>query len=487
MSHGEPLPAFLFAGKSASERRHLARWKAAGRIRSIGPRLYTSLPKRGLAVEVRKSWLTILEALYPDALVSHRTALAFDPDRDGYIFVTANTNRTVDYAGLRVEFIRGPAPRRDDRPFFRTLRASSRPRAFLENLSKDARRAHARTLTVEEVERRLDQMLRDGGEASLNDLRDHAKTIAAAFGWNAELERLGAMIGALLGTRSPGRLIGAGARARAAGVPFDADCVERLQLLTGELRGRDLAPAADVATSAAHFNNKAFFEAYFSNYIEGTRFAIDEAASIVFEKRIPAARPIDAHDITGTFAIVSDPTEMRRTPATADELVLLLRSRHATMLADRPRVHPGMFKTARNFAGETEFVRPDEVVGTLRHGLDLYVNLPAGLPRAIFMMFLVADVHPFADGNGRVARIMMNAELLSARTSTIIIPTVFRDDYLQTLGALTRQKRTTPLVDALVKAWRFSRLDFADYPRVLAEMRRRFWFADPDDARIDAS
>jgi Fic family protein len=29
---------------------------------------------------------------------------------------------------------------------------------------------------------------------------------------------------------------------------------------------------------------------------------------------------------------------------------------------------------------------------------------PAGLPRAIFSMFLVAEVHPFADRNGRVAR-----------------------------------------------------------------------------------
>ena len=29
------------------------------------------------------------------------------------------------------------------------------------------------------------------------------------------------------------------------------------------------------------------------------------------------------------------------------------------------------------------------------------------------MMFLVAEVHPFADGNGRVARVMMNAELIA--------------------------------------------------------------------------
>ena len=44
-----------------------------------------------------------------------------------------------------------------------------------------------------------------------------------------------------------------------------------------------------------------FFEAYFSNFIEGTEFAVDEAAAIIFENRIPNARPQDAHDIIGTY------------------------------------------------------------------------------------------------------------------------------------------------------------------------------------------
>jgi hypothetical protein len=33
-----------------------------------------------------------------------------------------------------------------------------------------------------------------------------------------------------------------------------------------------------------------FFEAYFSNFIEGTEFAVDEAAAIIFENRIPKNR-----------------------------------------------------------------------------------------------------------------------------------------------------------------------------------------------------
>ena len=60
-------------------------------------------------------------------------------------------------------------------------------------------------------------------------------------------------------------------------------------------------------------------------------------------------------------------------------------------------------------------------------------------------MFLVAEVHPFTDGNGRVARIMMNAELVAAGEERIIIPTIFRNNYLAALKALSGNESTEPL------------------------------------------
>ena len=33
-----------------------------------------------------------------------------------------------------------------------------------------------------------------------------------------------------------------------------------------------------------------------------------------------------------------------------------------------------------------------------------YLGLPDGLARAIFVMFFITEVHPFVDGNGRIAR-----------------------------------------------------------------------------------
>lgn len=478
----EPLSPFLFAAQNQRERRLLARLKKAGRIRRIGPRLYTSLPDAEVAAAAGRAWATIASALFPGALVSHRTALEYLPSPDGIVFLTAKTNRRLSYPGLTIEFVRGPDPLPDDRPFL-GLRASSLPRALLENLKDDPRSSTRRTVPIEYIEGRLEQLMRDGGEDELNRVRDRAREIAGALGWHPEYERLDGAIGALLGTRTADRVTSS-ARARALGEPFDTTCVERLQLLAGELRTRVLPTLPETFASPQHFRNKAFFESYFSNYIEGTAFEIEEAEQIVFDKKIPAERPVDAHDVVGTFDIVSDPNEMRRTPSSPEELFDLLRARHNTMLARRPEVQPGTFKQRVNRAGSTVFVAPAYVAGTLRKGYELYADLDPGLARAVLMIFLVSDVHPFNDGNGRLARIMMNAELVAADASTIIIPTVYRDDYHLALRALTRRHRPTPLVDALARAAAFSRLDFSTYPRILAELQRRNWFHEPTEARI---
>lgn len=421
----------------------------------------------------------IVARLFPDALISHRTALEFIPDADGEVFITAPTRRNVIYPGLILRFVHGPGPLSDD-PAFLTVRSSSQARAFLENLS--TRSSGGRVLPIEQLEQRLEQLLHLGGEAELNKLRDRAREIAGELGWKKQFARLDSLIGTLLGARR-GHVTSSVALARAAGEPFDAACLRRLQVLFGALRS-PLSATVDSFSAPDHFKNKAFFEAYFSNYIEGTTFEVAEAEEIVFDKKIPANRPKDAHDIVGTFEIVSDLAEMRRAPTGFDELVALLRARHLTMMARRSEAEPGTFKIRPNRAGDTEFVHPEYVIGTLRRGMELYRDTPAGLARAIFMMFLVADVHPFVDGNGRIARIMMNAELLSVGQSTIIIPTVLRDDYLQALRALTRRDRSELLVRTLVRAQKLSHLEFSPYPAILKDLTRRNWFREPDEARI---
>ena len=106
---------------------------------------------------------------------------------------------------------------------------------------------------------------------------------------------------------------------------------------------------------------------------------------------------------------------------------------------------PGEFKDKNNRAGETHFVDHTLVKGTLIKGFDFYQALTHPFAKAAYIMFLVSEVHPFLDGNGRIARVMMNAELVKQGQTKIIIPTVYRDDYIGAIRKLTRQEDPKPM------------------------------------------
>ena len=91
--------------------------------------------------------------------------------------------------------------------------------------------------------------------------------------------------------------------------------------------------------------------------------------------------------------------------------------------------------------------------------------------------------HPFADGNGRVARIMMNAELVAAGESRIIVPTIYRNNYLMALKALSQNGITGALVRMLDFAQRYTAsIDFEALDRARFILERTHAFADPTEA-----
>jgi hypothetical protein len=481
----ELLPPFLYPASSQGERIWMAKLKKEGRIRSLGPRLYTSLPsgpKYEIEQIVRGNWSEIVSRLYPKSVLSYRSALEFRPTADGNIYLTSTSNRVVEYPGLILNFVRGPGPLNDDIPNFGFHSASS-ARALLENLST-TQASRSRALSSEQMEEWLEKFLHAKGEKSLNQIRDRARLIAKELDWQREFRKLDLVIGAILGTRPAKILKGAVSRARVDQQPFDPQCNERLESLFADLRAAPLLEIQETAKARDHFNNKAFFEAYFSNYIEGTIFEIEEAEEIIFDRKVPKERPKDAHDILNTYQIVSDPNMMKQCPDTFKEFESILKERHAVLMEGRPGAFPGEYKMKPNRAGDTHFVHPDYVSGTLRKGFERYRVLSAGIARAIFMMFLIVEVHPFADGNGRVARILMNAELYSQGLSTIIIPNVYREDYLLALRALTRRSRTAPFIRMMTRAQKFSSVEFSPYKKILTELESRNWFRDPDDAKL---
>jgi Fic family protein len=169
-------------------------------------------------------------------------------------------------------------------------------------------------------------------------------------------------------------------------------------------------PARSGSSGVAR-ENFAFFEAYFSNYIEGTTFTVEEAKDIIFHGQIVENRSEDSHDVLGTFNAAALPPWRDQPPHTADDFLFWLRSVNALVMQKRVDKKPGEWKDKPNQSGSTFFVAPELVPGTLREGFSRIEALAHPLARAVMTMFVVTEVHPFIDGNGRTARLAMNCML----------------------------------------------------------------------------
>ena len=428
-----------------------------GLLRKIAPKIYTTNLEDEPDVIIRRNVFYIIGQLYPQAVISHRSAYELKPTADGDIYLTYSYSKNISLPGLKIHLMEGPKGTEHDMPFIENLYISSLERRTLENLQNGRARGNSsKCLPRTSIEEFLERMLQVNGESGLNAFRDKARVVSKELNMEEEFEILNQIIGAILSTKPSKILTSASAQARAQGEPYDSERVRLFGVLFEALHNTPLPLIDEPNVENAAFRNFAFFESYFSNYIEGTEFEIEEARTIIETGQALPARNADSHDVLGTFQLVASRREMRRTPSSSEELIELLQDRHRILMAARPDRNPGMFKMQNNHAGDTHFVDCTLVRGTLRKGYEFYQAIEHPFAKALFMMFMISEVHPFNDGNGRISRIMMNSELVAADQSKIIIPTVFREDYLNALRRLTRKGDPSVVIRALSRVRQFS-------------------------------
>lgn len=451
------LQEIIFATSDSALNRQLSKLEKEGHIKKIAPRIYTSNLNESAEIIIRRNLFTILGKLYPGAVLSHRSALEFKPTNADQIFLTYTYTKKIELPGITIRFMEGIPAIEGDNPFSGKLFVSQQERAFLENLQTSRQvGATSKALALPEIEAKLEQIIQVKGEEGLNQLRDKAREIAGKLKMQSEFEKLNKLISALLTTKPSKILTSPTALARAIGTPYDKHRLQLFEKLFVELQQQTYKERQDINIEVNSFRNFAFFEAYFSNYIEGTIFEIEEAKNII-QTEIPIVnRDEDSHDILGTYKLVSNLKEMSVTPSNPDQLLNILRYRHQILLSARTSKNPGQFKDKNNRAGETHFVDYTLVKGTLIKAFDYYQALQESFAKAAYIMFIISEIHPFLDGNGRIARVMMNAELVKANQTRIIIPTVYREDYVGALRKLTRTDDSKVYIKMLQRAQEFS-------------------------------
>jgi hypothetical protein len=448
----------IVAGDNRTEARRLQRVAEQGLLRRIHLGIYTDDLVQPLETIVQRELLALCSLVTPGSIISHRSAIeGARPTAAGNVFLTGPYRRDFNLPGVKLRITQGVGPLASDiriPTFGGDAFISSQARALLENLTASrGDPAERRTLGIEGVEAWLDRYISRDINDGINQLRDTARTIAEPLGLQEEFKQLDATIGTLLGTRTT-RMTARTAIARAAGKPYDDARVALFQTLADELHRNSLqVPPAD---PLADTYLQGFIESYFSNYIEGTEFELEEAHDIVIKGRPLQYREDDSHDILGTYQAILKSKADPVIPQTFEAFAIQIQGWNRQVIESRQAKKPGEFKTENNRAGNTLFVTPELVVGTLAKGYEAIMSAATPGNRAALAMFVVAEVHPFTDGNGRTARLAMNLFLTQAGLTRIIIPTVFRDDYLSALKAMSSTQHPVPMVRMLSRAARFS-------------------------------
>lgn len=126
---------------------------------------------------------------------------------------------------------------------------------------------------------------------------------------------------------------------------------------------------------------------------------------------------------------------------------------HAEVMADIDPKGAGLFRTNRVLITGTRFIPPgNHKFAELIPTLISLANQPHPHPiiQAAEFHYNIVAVHPFNDGNGRTARLMMNYHLLRHGYPLAIVPIDKRSDYLAALDE-ANTGRSQPLSTLLIQ------------------------------------
>ena len=451
------LSEILFGSANPAESKRIQQLVRKGLAYKIAPRVYTTNLADNTHAIVKRNWFRIIAHLYPGAVLSHRSALECKPTPTGHIFITHGYTKMVELPGLTIHLLKGRGAILDDRPFFEQLYRSQDARAFLENCTNSRKSEEAaKSLKTAEISQKLTDLLQIHSESALIRLKEQAKVLAPMLGLEKELTVLTKLINAVqqqaLGsTTNPSSGLNL-----YLGKPFHLPSIKLLEELYGHLAGNNYPQYPDQNLSTATFQHFAFFESYFSQFIDGNEFELSEARHIIETGTVMGGRKEDGEDLLHTYQLASNKKEMATCPKTAQDFIQLLQKRHAFLMASRPNKHPGKFKESNNPAGITELVPWQLIEGTLIKGFDWYALLQDPFAKSIYLLFLLSEVNPFAEGNGALARLMMNAELASKNLTKIMIPIVYTDAHQLALNKISQHQDCTAFIQSMLNIYAFS-------------------------------
>jgi len=195
---------------------------------------------------------------------------------------------------------------------------------------------------------------------------------------------------------------------------------------------RPLSPES-VASLAAAWDVRMVYE---SNSIEGNSLTLRETELVLSKGVTVSGKPLKDHLEAVNLAAAWEQVKQLAQPGAAlTELDLL--DLHRMVLTRVEDHFAGSYRTGAVRIAGSKHVPPNPVkVPDLMEELFAEIQTIADpVERAAKLHYGIARIHPFADGNGRAARLAMNFILLAAGYPPVSIPTELRQAYYTALEA----------------------------------------------------
>ena len=235
-----------------------------------------------------------------------------------------------------------------------------------------------------------------------------------------------------------------------------------------------------------------------STAIEGNTLTLGETAFVLEEGLTISGKPLKDHEEVVGHARAIDLIYdfiRRKSDLTEKDLFDLHKAVQTERIIDvyKPvgawKVEPNSTVIA---SGDTqtifEFASPKDVRELMQSWLALFqktcredaANKEAALTAYVYLHVSFVSIHPFWDGNGRMARLIANVPVIMAGYPPIIIPKERRQEYIESLseyhlavGTLAAESELLPEIEKLDRFKQFCAKSWSESIKLVDDARRK--------------
>ncbi len=188
---------------------------------------------------------------------------------------------------------------------------------------------------------------------------------------------------------------------------------------------------------------------YSSNALEGNTLTISETKILLEDGLTVGGRPLkDCYEAVGHGAAYDFMLSLARQQdmnITEDTIRKLHRLFYQKIDAEQA----GQYRSIQVYISGTEYIPPSaEDVPQLMKYLAEQIHFSHSVLHPIELAAMahkrLVDIHPFVNGNGRTARLLMNLILVNTGYGVVSIPPIWRNDYINALSISRRRNDMEP-------------------------------------------